>query len=77
MKNEIQNLEFTGIKQLINPKSDKALKEAWKNSLGQQIQPDKLPDYEIVRDNLLDLYDNIFFVIEQIIIFKIKITRWV
>ena len=59
-KMKFKNLEFTGIEQLINPKSDKALKGAWKNSLGHQIQPDKLPDYEIVRDNLLDLFDNIF-----------------
>lgn len=59
-KMKFKNLEFTGIEQLINPKSDKALKGAWKNSLGHQIQPDKLPDYEIVRAHLLDLFENIF-----------------
>ena len=59
-KMKFKNLEFTGIEQLINPKSDKALKGAWKNSLGHQIQPDKLPDYEIVRAHLLNLFENIF-----------------
>ena len=59
-KMKFKNLEFTGIEQLINPKSDKALKGAWKNSLGHQIQPDKLPDYEIVRKDLLDLFEIIF-----------------
>ena len=59
-KMRFKNLEFTGIEQLINPKSDKALKGAWKNSLGHQIQQDKLPDYEIVRANLLDLFEIIF-----------------
>jgi predicted nucleotidyltransferase component of viral defense system len=59
-KMKFKNLEFTGIEQLINPKSDKALKGAWKNSLGHQIQQDKLPDYEIVRANLLDLFEIIF-----------------
>jgi predicted nucleotidyltransferase component of viral defense system len=59
-KMKFKNLEFTGIEQLINPKSDKALKGAWKNSLGHQIQPDKLPDYEAVRANLLELFEIIF-----------------
>lgn len=59
-KMKFKNLEFTGIEQLINPKSDKVLKGAWKNSLGHQIQQDKLPDYEIVRANLLDLFQIIF-----------------
>ena len=53
---KFKNIEFTGVDQLINPKSDKALKGAWKNSLGHQIQPDKLPEYEIVRENLLQLF---------------------
>jgi hypothetical protein len=59
-KMRFKNLEFTGIEQLINPKSDKALKGAWKNSLGHQIQKDKLPDYETVRSNLLDLFEILF-----------------
>lgn len=59
-KMKFKNIEFTGIDQLINAKSDKALKGAWKNSLGHQIQPDKLPEYEIVRENLLHLFEDIF-----------------
>lgn len=59
-KMKFKNIEFTGIDQLINAKSDKALKGAWKNSLGHQIQPDKLPEYEIVRENLLQLFERIF-----------------
>jgi predicted nucleotidyltransferase component of viral defense system len=59
-KMKFKNLVFTGIEQLINPKSDKALKGAWKNSFGHQIQKDKLPDYETVSANLLDLFQIIF-----------------
>lgn len=59
-KMKFKNTEFTGIDQLINPKSDKALKGAWKNSLGHQIQHDKLPEYVIIRENLLKLFENIF-----------------
>lgn len=59
-KMKFKNIEFTGIDQLINPKSDKALKGAWKNSLGHQIQPEKLPEYEVVRENLLQLFERIF-----------------
>lgn len=59
-KMKFKNIEFTGIDQLINPKSDKALKGAWKNSLGHQIKPDKLPEYEIVRENILLLFQSVF-----------------
>lgn len=59
-KMKFKNIEFTGVDQLINPKSDKALKGAWKNSLGHQIQPDKLPEYEVIRENLLELFEGIF-----------------
>jgi len=59
-KMKFTNIEFTGVNQLINPKSDRALKGAWKNSLGHQIQPDKLLEYEVVRENLLQLFERIF-----------------
>ena len=59
-KMKFKNIKFTGVDQLINPKSDKALKGAWKNSLGHQIQPDKLPEYEVIRENLLELFEGIF-----------------
>lgn len=55
-----KNINFTGTDQLINAKSDKTLKGAWKNSLGHQIQLDKLPEYEIVRENLFHLFERIF-----------------
>ena len=58
-KMKFKNIEFTGVDQLINAKSDKALKGAWKNSLGHQIQPDNLPDYAIVREYLLLLFERI------------------
>ena len=59
-KMKFKNIVFTGIDQLINVKSDKALKGAWKNSLGHQIQPDKLPEYEVVREKLVLLFESIF-----------------
>jgi predicted nucleotidyltransferase component of viral defense system len=59
-KMKFKNIDFTGVDQLINEKSDKALKGAWKNSLGHQIQPDKLPEYKVVRENLLQLFERIF-----------------
>jgi hypothetical protein len=57
---KFKNIEFTVANQLINPKSDKVLKGSWKNSLGHQIQTDKLPQYELVRENLLLLFESIF-----------------
>lgn len=59
-KMKFKNIEFTGINQLINAKSDKALKGAWKNSLGHQIKPDKLPEYEVVREKLVLLFESVF-----------------
>lgn len=59
-KIKFKNIEFTGVAQLINPKSDKALKGAWKNSLEHQIRKEELPEYALVRENLLQLYEQIF-----------------
>lgn len=59
-KMKFKNIELTGVDQLINPKSDKALKGAWKNSLEHQIKKEKLPEYAIVRENLLQLFERIF-----------------
>lgn len=59
-KMKFKNIEFTGVDQLINAKSDKALKGAWKNSLEHQIKKEKLPEYAIVRENLLQLFESIF-----------------
>jgi hypothetical protein len=57
---KFKNIEFTGVNQLINTKSDKALKGAWKNSLKHQIKKEKLPEYAIVRENLLLLFESVF-----------------
>jgi predicted nucleotidyltransferase component of viral defense system len=50
-----KNIQVTGIEQFINPQNDKILKAAWKNSLEHQIENGKLPDYEKVRSDLLEL----------------------
>lgn len=59
-KMKFKNIEFTGVDQLINAKSDKTLKGAWKNSLEHQIKKEKLPEYAIVRENLVELFERIF-----------------
>jgi predicted nucleotidyltransferase component of viral defense system len=51
-KMKYKNLEFTGIEQLINPKSERAVKLAWRNSLGHQIKRDTLPDFDLVKGEL-------------------------
>ncbi len=51
---------FTGIEQFINDDHDKKLKDAWKNSLGHQINLTLLPDYEEVKTNLKLLFKTNF-----------------
>jgi len=60
MKIEYKNLHFSGVEQLINEKSDKILKSAWKNSLEHQIESGKLPEYEAIRNDLKILFEKIF-----------------
>ncbi|MDR1974977.1 MAG: nucleotidyl transferase AbiEii/AbiGii toxin family protein [Bacteroidales bacterium] len=55
-----KGLSFTNIDQLINPQNDKILKAAWKNSLEHQIPFGALPDYEMVRKDLVELFIRIF-----------------
>lgn len=50
--------KFTGVDQLLNPENDRQLKAAWKNSLGHQITG-ILPDYNFVKDSLLELFNRI------------------
>lgn len=50
---------FNSIEQLINPENDKQLSAAWKNSLAHQIIG-KLPDFEIIKKELVDLFVRIF-----------------
>lgn len=59
-KMKYKSLEFTGIDQLINSKSERAVKLAWKNSLGHQIRADSLPDFEIVKSELEELLNKTF-----------------
>lgn len=59
-KMKFKNLEFTGIDQFINDDVDKKLKGAWKNSLAHQIPNEKLPGYDLVKNELLNLFHKIF-----------------
>ncbi|MDR1652141.1 MAG: nucleotidyl transferase AbiEii/AbiGii toxin family protein [Prevotellaceae bacterium] len=59
-KTAYKNLQFAGIEQFISPQNDKILKAAWRNSLERQIENGKLPDYETVRNDLLELFKRIF-----------------
>jgi predicted nucleotidyltransferase component of viral defense system len=59
-KMRFKDLEFTGIGQLINPKSEKAVIAAWKNSFGHQIDRNKMPGYEEVKSSLTNLFNQIF-----------------
>ncbi|MFW0716564.1 nucleotidyl transferase AbiEii/AbiGii toxin family protein [Pedobacter sp. N23S346] len=60
VKIKYKNLEFTGIEQLINPKSERAVKLAWSNSLGHQIKRDTLPDFDVVKGELEALLNKNF-----------------
>jgi len=60
VKTSFKNLEFSGIKQMINSDIDKLLQVAWKNSLEHQIEANKLPDYYSVKNDLLELFAEIF-----------------
>jgi predicted nucleotidyltransferase component of viral defense system len=58
-KMKFKGLEFTGIDQMINNENDNRLQAAWKNSLGHQIQKSRLPEYNTVKLNLLDLLSKV------------------
>lgn len=59
-KMEYKGLEFIGIDQLLNERSDNSVRRAWKNSLGHQISDEKLPTFEEVRTELEILFNQIF-----------------
>ncbi|MBW6484198.1 MAG: nucleotidyl transferase AbiEii/AbiGii toxin family protein [Vicingaceae bacterium] len=59
-KMKFKELEFTGVKQMINGENDKRLKAAWKNSLGHQIPEVQLPEYEVIKKELVELLNKIF-----------------
>jgi predicted nucleotidyltransferase component of viral defense system len=58
-KSAYKNLHFESIEQFINPQNDKILRTAWRNSLSHQIKQEKLPEYETVRNDLLELFKRI------------------
>jgi predicted nucleotidyltransferase component of viral defense system len=59
-KMKFKNLEFTSVDQLLNEDNDKSLRASWKNSLSHQIQSEALPEYDIVKKKLSELFDKIF-----------------
>ncbi|MDR1181949.1 MAG: nucleotidyl transferase AbiEii/AbiGii toxin family protein [Bacteroidales bacterium] len=58
-KSAYKNLHFESIGQFINPQNDKILRTAWRNSLSHQVEQKKLPEYETVRSDLLELFKKI------------------
>ncbi|MDR2622149.1 MAG: nucleotidyl transferase AbiEii/AbiGii toxin family protein [Dysgonamonadaceae bacterium] len=58
-KSAYKNLHFASIEQFINPQNDKILRAAWRNSLSHQIEQEKLPEYETVRNDLLKFFKRI------------------
>lgn len=59
-KMKFKGLEFTGINQLMNPRSENSVKRAWKTSLGHQISAQKLPPFDEVKKDLEFLFNKIF-----------------
>jgi predicted nucleotidyltransferase component of viral defense system len=59
-KMKYKGIEFKTIEQMINIDSDKLLKAAWQNSLGHQISKVLLPDYEMVKKDLVELLNKVF-----------------
>lgn len=59
-KMAFKRLEFTGVDQLLNAKSENTVKRAWKNSLGHQIATRKLPAFDEVKKDLEILFNTIF-----------------
>lgn len=59
-KMEFKEIEFKGVEQLINNENDKVLKAAWNNSLAHQIPQNRLPKYEMVKKELVELLHHLF-----------------
>lgn len=55
-----KGLEFTGVEQLLNARSENTVKRAWKSSLRHQISTKKLPAFDEVQKDLKLLFDQIF-----------------
>lgn len=59
-KMKYKGIEFKTIEQMINVDNDKLLKAAWQNSLGHQISKVLLPDYEMVKKDIVELLNKVF-----------------
>ena len=59
-KMAFKGLEFTGIVQFLNDKSEKSVRGAWKSSLGHQIAAKELPSFDEVKNDLEILFSKIF-----------------
>lgn len=59
-KMKYKGIEFNTIEQMINVDNDKLLKAAWQNSLGHQISKVLLPDYEMVKKDIVELLNKVF-----------------
>lgn len=55
-----KGLKFEGVDQLINPKNERAVESAWRNSLGHQVQARALPDFDSVKKYLEKLFERFF-----------------
>jgi len=59
-KMKFKGLEFTGIDQMINEDNDRRLQAAWNNSLAHQIPGQDFPNYQLVKEDLLLLFKDLF-----------------
>ncbi|MDR1897618.1 MAG: nucleotidyl transferase AbiEii/AbiGii toxin family protein [Prevotellaceae bacterium] len=59
-KTAYKKLQFSGIEQLINNENDRILKAAWNNSLKHQVSHKNLPEYDVVREDLFSLFQQLF-----------------
>jgi len=59
-KMKFKGLEYTGIKQLINPDNEKSVSKNWKHSLKHQIPQGKLPDYRTVISEVREYLEAVF-----------------
>ena len=60
IKMKFKNLEFEGIHQMMNESNDKQVKTGWQNSLAHQIPGGIKQSYEEVKQELLELLNEIF-----------------
>ena len=59
-KMKYKGLEFTGIEQMINEENEKRLKAAWQNSLEHQIPEENMTEYEVVKEDIVKLLNEVF-----------------